>query len=649
MSKFDNWKNAIEAFNEHEKKSFHRNSVLGADNFLEILEGKKNPIDQDLDRGLREQIAKNRKNLTPVITTVIWCGRQGVALRGHRDGGRIDLSREPVENEGNFKALLRLRACNGDDSLKSHLEECGANATYTSWRTQNEIISACNSIILRELVSKVNAAKCFAVLADETTDIAGVEQLSLCARYVDMEKIEIREEFLQFVPVTDLTGRGLADTILKSLHDIGIATEYIRAQGYDGAASMSGAYNGVQAHVRQQCANAIYVHCASHSLNLSLSSACSVPQIRNCMGTVAKVCEFFHASPKRQAALGDQIEKLVPTARVTRLKSLCPTRWVQRHDALNVFVNILHPVLSTLQNISDSWSDRESSSNAQILLCALQRSEFLVCLFVAEKVFSISLPLSKYLQTVNMDLSSALTLADDVLFTARNLRSRAHEVFHELFEHITSVCEEIGLVIEMPRIVGQQRMRSNVPSSTPEEYFRRCVFLPFLEAFTEQIDERFVKHKSILTQFKVLLPSSLSLLPSKDDENAMRILCESYHSDVGDSVSSAVGELHLWYRKLQRLEKRPMGPLEALQSCPPGIFPVIRKLLQIMATLPVTTSTSERSFSTLRRLKTYLRNTTGALRLNGLALLNIHREVPLSPEEILDELATKPRRLDFKL
>lgn len=304
LSKFDNWKKATGVFNEHEKKTFHRNSVLAAEYFLEILEGKKNPIDQDLDRGLREQVARNRKRLIPVITTVVWCGRQGVALRGHRDSGRIDLSTEPAENEGNFKTLLRLQACNGDESLKSHLEECGVNATYTSWRTQNEIISACNNIILKKLVSKVNAAKCFAVLADETSDIAGIEQLSLCARYVDMEKIEIREEFLQFVPVTDLSGRGLAKTILNTLNDIGIATEYLRAQGYDGAASMSGAYNGVQAHVRQQCPNAIYVHCGSHSLNLSLSSACSVPQIRNCMGTVAKVCEFFHVSPKRQAALG---------------------------------------------------------------------------------------------------------------------------------------------------------------------------------------------------------------------------------------------------------------------------------------------------------------------------------------------------------
>lgn len=170
--------------------------------------------------------------------------------------------------KGISRPWLRLCARNGDDSLKSHFKECGANATCTSWRTQNEIISACHCIILRKLVSKVKVAKCFAILADETAVIAGVEQLSICARYV--EKIEIREEFLQFVPVSDLTRRGLVDTILKGLRTICIATEYLRAQGYDGAAPMSGAYNGVQALVQQQCANTIYVHCHSHSLNLSL-------------------------------------------------------------------------------------------------------------------------------------------------------------------------------------------------------------------------------------------------------------------------------------------------------------------------------------------------------------------------------------------
>lgn len=71
--------------------------------------------------------------------------------------------------------------------------------------------------------------------------------------------------------------------------------------------------------------------------------------------------------------------------------------------------------------------------------------------------------------------------------------------------------------------------------------------------------------------------------------------------------------------------------------------------MQIGATLPVTVASSERSFSTLRRIKTYLRNKTGEQRLNGLALLNIHRDIEVTNEEILNIMAKKPRRLDITL
>lgn len=47
---------------------------------------------------------------------------------------------------------------------------------------------------------------------------------------------------------------------------------------------------------------------------------------------------------------------------------------------------------------------------------------------------------------------------------------------------------------------------------------------------------------------------------------------------------------------------------------------------RIGATIPVTTVTCERSFSTLSRVKSYLRSTTG------------YRDVPLNPKEILNKL-----------
>ncbi|KAL4097282.1 hypothetical protein QTP88_022082 [Uroleucon formosanum] len=54
-------------------------------------------------------------------------------------------------------------------------------------------------------------------------------------------------------------------------------------------------------------------------------------------------------------------------------------------------------------------------------------------------------------------------------------------------------------------------------------------------------------------------------------------------------------------------------------------YPNIWCLISILATLPVSTSSAERSFSTLRRLKTYLRNSCSEDCLTGLALLSVEK------------------------
>jgi len=79
------------------------------------------------------------------------------------------------------------------------------------------------------------------------------------------------------------------------------------------------------------------------------------------------------------------------------------------------------------------------------------------------------------------------------------------------------------------------------------------------------------------------------------------------------------------------------------------IFPHIHKLLKIVITLPVTTATGERSFSTFKHLKTYLRTSIGQARLNGLALMNIHRDIKINTDEVINEMSTKSRRLNFRL
>jgi len=106
-----------------------------------------------------------------------------------------------------------------------------------------------------------------------------------------------------------------------------------------------------------------------------------------------------------------------------------------------------------------------------------------------------------------------------------------------------------------------------------------------------------------------------------------------------------VSEIKICQQKFTATKDLTKNAIDALQKCNVSMFPSTFKLLQILATLPVTTACSERSFSTLKRLKTYLRNTTCENRLNGLAMMNIRSDIIIDPDDVLNKLATKTRRL----
>lgn len=77
-------------------------------------------------------------------------------------------------------------------------------------------------------------------------------------------------------------------------------------------------------------------------------------------------------------------------------------------------------------------------------------------------------------------------------------------------------------------------------------------------------------------------------------------------------------------------------------------FPNIKELFKIIFTLSVTSAECERSVSRLHHLKTYLRSTVLEERLNGLAMMYIHRDIPCPAEAVVDEFAClHPRRLEM--
>ena len=67
------------------------------------------------------------------------------------------------------------------------------------------------------------------------------------------------------------------------------------------------------------------------------------------------------------------------------------------------------------------------------------------------------------------------------------------------------------------------------------------------------------------------------------------------------------------------------------------LFPECGKLLRLVLVLPATNAVSERSFSALRRVKTFLRSSMTQQRLNHLMVLHVHKELTdlLDPQIVI--------------
>ena len=148
------------------------------------------------------------------------------------------------------------------------------------------------------------------------------------------------------------------------------------------------------------------------------------------------------------------------------------------------------------------------------------------------------------------------------------------------------------------------------------------------------------------------------MISDKEDTINIDHIVKTYSPCLPAPVDEFIlrGEVDLWWQKWVRTqamnpeEAVPGTALEGLVACDRQTFPFINSFLflTILLTLPVSTAGVERSFSTLRRVKTWLRSRMGEKRLTVLALLNIHRDIPVSAESVIDRFSKrKTRYLDF--
>lgn len=619
----------------HANLNFHKNAVHAGREFLRTVANPTQTLEYQISNLNRQLYDKNMHILSAVVEVVLLCGRQDIPLRGHRDDNSDSCS--DVSNKGNFLAILESKA-KSDPILRDHLDNGKRNARCTSKTIQNELIDIIGGLIRERLTLPLKEKDSFfTIIGDEVTH-TNQEILSICLRFLDTLSTnpEVKEVFFDFVNLKRTTGEAIGNAIINCLAKHGIDIRKARGQSYDGASCMSSARVGTQAQIKAVAPLALYTHCNSHVLNLSIAAACKAQLVRNMIGTVNELFLFFGNSPKRQRYFEKIISEEENKASVTKLKGLCKTRWIERHTCYETLQELFPCVCKCLDRIlvpdealdaDEDWSwDRDTCTKANGLLSVITSFEFVVVFIVTKNGLHPLKGMAKKLQTNGLDVMEAYASIDGKVSAIAQMRHEVEKEFRDWYDMAESLVESVGGEVKMPRIAKRQVHRENIAAENPFDYYMRNLAIPFLDHLSQEMETRFTVENRAGSALFNLMPSAsckVTDIPALTEQLFM------WKDDL-PFPTSLNNELKDWISFWTDKQDKPGTFLDCFKVTDSDEFPNIRVLLHLGCTLPVGSCEAERSFSCLRRIKTFLRTTMGQDRLASCSLMSLHHSLSLS-------------------
>ncbi|XP_069502344.1 zinc finger MYM-type protein 1-like [Ambystoma mexicanum] len=622
---FNNFKKAIERCNGHQTSNLHRAAAV----VLVSVERGTNVV-AALSLGHLKQMRDNRSALLNILTTLLALARQGLAIRGHTD------------EDSNLNAILSLRGRDVPE-LQTWLQR-----TEYKWMSHdivNEMLAIMSHNLLRGLMKEIHDAKFFSIILDETADVSIKEQVSVVFR-IAKEDLQVEEIFLGFYQTSSTTSQTLFAILKDVLLRFGYDMENCRGQCYDGASNMAGHRHGLQTLVQEVAQRAIYVHCFAHNLNLVVQDAAmGIAKFRDLLVFVRELIGFIRNSPKRLACF----ERCQEEGSV-KLLPFCPTRWTVRAKSLKT---VLANYSSVIEFLGLAAGDHnEAGAKAHGLHLQLHKLETYLGLNLLYLVFSRVETVNTALQKVNLRFHEAAVMIENLKTIVAQLR----EGFEDFFSKTTSAANDLDVELEehfvqrRARKIPRRLDEGSVPHvfESPKDLYRQGYYELMdltLVALSERFNTTACDHMVNIEQFVTGNASS---------DYVMNFYKTDFHE--------CNLELHrnMFLELIQR-DKTPVMCFQDVFDLFQGergrpmrnLFPELARLLQIAVTIPVSSCSSERSFSCLRRIKTYLRATMGQARLNAVALLHGHKDeaAHLDVEAIADEFIqrTVVRKNTFSL
>ena len=628
----------------HFASSSHKASLDALAAFQRKLQHIDNIMDKEQMKLCIEAEAekqRNREAIKILIDIARVLARQGLSLRGH--GSESDAN-------GNFHQLVLLVARHSP-SLRRWLDEAEKRpqrATYLNWHSQNEFLELLSDYVNEKVKSEVETAQFISVMADTTPDASHLDQLSVVLRYVTPSGA-MHERLVDMHDIDKKTGDGQALAILTSLRKKEFNTETIVFQSYDYTSSMSGKFKGCQAKMSEYLEREIpYFPCLAHRINTTVEHSCKSSSVIAAMfDTLEMIYVFLTSSTKRYMAF-QQVLKDKDIEGALTLRNLSVTRWVARSDSITAVWASFEGIVSALEKEMES-SDAKTKIKAKNLLGKVRSFEFIVALMFMRNVMSKTKILTKQVQAVDLNIVDALEALDATINTLKYLRMKEDDVNLQIDAAIAfSAQHGIDAQSEFAKH-HRKRIAPRRIDDAPENAihpelatFYRKEFLQVLDAQISLLDD------NLKVAFKIIEPAVSLLKPPYESEmvaSDVASLTQLFPTSFKPDESSLEVELNV-FRNNCSLSKPDITSIpDAFNYCLKykNIFPLTLRCFKLTLTAPVTSASSERSFSKLKLIKTLIRSTMRQERLQNLMTLACEKD--LTDQIDLEHIVTKWSKL----
>ncbi|EOA33834.1 hypothetical protein CARUB_v10021315mg, partial [Capsella rubella] len=362
----------------------------------------------------------------------------------------------------------------------------------------------------------------------------------------------------------------------------GLSIKQLRGHGYDGASNMKGEFNGLRSLILRENSSAYYIHCFAHQLQLVVVAVAKKHfEVGYFFDMISVLINVVGASCKRKDMLREEyrkkIEEEISQGEIKTGKGLNQelslqrpgnTRWGSHYTTLFRLVDLFSSIIKVLEYIEMEGTDSIKRRQANGLLKYFNTFDFVFYLQLMLLLLGLTNNLSSRKRS---NMTNLHDFQVECFYTVLDMQIQE---FNDRFDEVNT--ELLGCVASL----------------TPVDSFHE------------------------FNQLKVL---RLSEFYPEDFTHVDRIALEHQLDLYTDNIREDERFANL--KSLGDLARVMMETRKHLSH------PQVYRFLKLVLTLPIATTTVERCFSTMKIVKTSLRNRIGDQFMNDCLVCFIEREL----------------------